>query len=119
MTFSSVKSQDGAALKYETDVTNEKLHIDLDRQYQPTQELTILIEYRTKGLADQVRNLGFAGGGIRFIKPSADDPSRPKQIWSQGESEYNYHWFPLYDHPNDFFISELTATVGEAAFGSL
>ena len=111
MTFSSVKLKSGTSLKYETDVTNEKLHIDLDRPYQPTQELTLLIEYRTKGLADQGRNLGFAGGVIRFIKPSADDPIRPKQISSQGESEYNHHWFPLYDHPNDFFTSELIATV--------
>ena len=40
-----------------------------------------------------------------------NDPTRPKQIWSQGESEYNHYWFPCYDHPNDFFTSEITATV--------
>ena len=34
-----------------------------------------------------------------------------RQIWSQGESEYNHYWFACYDHPNDFFTSELTATV--------
>ncbi|MFZ0064432.1 MAG: M1 family aminopeptidase [Pyrinomonadaceae bacterium] len=111
MTFSSVKLKSGTALKYENDAKNEKLHIDLDRSYQPSQELILLIDYRTNGLTNGSRNLGFAGGGIRFIKPTADDPSRPKQIWSQGESEYNHHWFPLYDHPNDFFTSELTATV--------
>jgi aminopeptidase N len=51
------------------------------------------------------------GIALRFIKPSPDDPTRPKQIWSQGESEYNHFWFPVYDHPNDFFTSEITATV--------
>lgn len=111
MTFSSVKLKSGSALKYENDAAHEKLYIVLDRPYQPSQELTLLIDYRTNGLANPTRNVGLTGVGLRFIKPSPDDPSRPKQIWSQGESEYNHHWFPCYDHPNDFFTSELTATV--------
>ena len=48
---------------------------------------------------------------MKFIKPTADDPNRPRQIWTQGESEYNHYWFPCYDHPNDFFTTEITATV--------
>ena len=113
MTFSSVKLSSGSPLKYENDVPHEKLLITLDRPYQPSQELTLLIDYQTNGLANKDRITGLTGGGIRFIKPTADDPNRPKQIWSQGESEYNHHWFPCYDHPNDFFTSELTATVAK------
>ncbi|HMD80099.1 MAG TPA: hypothetical protein VKE92_02255, partial [Anaerolineales bacterium] len=113
MTFSSVKLSSGSSLKYENDVPHEKLLITLDHPYQPSQELTLLIDYRTNGLANKDRITGLTGGGIRFIKPTADDPNRPKQIWSQGESEYNHHWFPCYDHPNDFFTSELTATVSK------
>ena len=109
MTFSSVKLSSGTALKYDTDVPNQKVRITLDQPYQPAQELTLSIEYRTNGSQDRI--VGLTGGGIRFIKPTADDPGRPKQIWSQGESEYNHYWFPCYDHPNDFFTSELTATV--------
>ena len=109
MTFSSVKLSSGTSLKYETDVPNQKVRITLDRPYQPAQELTLSIEYSTNG--SQSRIVGLTGGGIRFIKPTVDDPGRPKQIWSQGESEYNHYWFPCYDHPNDFFTSELTATV--------
>lgn len=109
MTFTSVKLSSGVPLKHEADVASQKLRITLDRPYQPSHELTLLIEYHTNG--PQNRIIGLTGGGLRFIKPTADDPSRPKQIWSQGESEYNHYWFPCYDHPNDFFTSELTATV--------
>ncbi|HEX8637758.1 MAG TPA: M1 family aminopeptidase, partial [Pyrinomonadaceae bacterium] len=45
------------------------------------------------------------------FKPTADKPDYPRQIWSQGESEYNRYWFPSFDHPSDFRTSELRATV--------
>ncbi len=109
ITFTSVKLASGTSLKYETDPANEKLRITLDHQYQPAQELTLAIAYHTNG--PQSKRIGLTGGGLRFIKPTAEDPARPKQIWSQGESEYNHYWFACYDHPNDFFTSELTATV--------
>lgn len=109
ITFTSVKLATGTALKYENDVANKKLRVTLDRPYQPAQELTLEMEYHTNG--PQNKLVGLTGGGLRFIKPNADDPTRPKQIWSQGESEYNHYWFACYDHPNDFFTSELTATV--------
>ncbi len=109
MTFLSVKLSSGTPLKYEADVANQKLKIALDREYQPSDELMLVIDYHTNGSKNKLP--GLVGTALRFIKPSADDPTRPKQIWSQGESEYNHYWFPCYDHPNDFFTSELTATV--------
>ncbi|HKZ80828.1 MAG TPA: M1 family aminopeptidase [Pyrinomonadaceae bacterium] len=109
MIFSSVALADGKKLNFTSDDEKEKLNIILDRIYQPAEELTIIISYNTN--RPQKRRLGSTGTGIRFIKPSADDPNRPKQIWTQGESEYNHYWFPCYDHPNDFFTSEITATV--------
>ena len=110
ITVTSVKLAGVGTLKYETDTQRDKLRIALDRTYQPSEELTVVIEYHTDGPQSRLR--GF-GGGIRFIKPTPEEPKRPKQIWSQGESEYNHYWFPVYDHPNDFFTSELTATVEE------
>ena len=81
MTFTSVKLASGTPLKYETDSEDDKLRITLDRPYQPAQELTLTIEYHTNG--PQSKRIGLTGGGLRFIKPSADDPARPKQIWSK------------------------------------
>ena len=108
MSFMSVKLASGTALKHEAEASKQKLWITLDRAYQPADEMTLVIDYHTNGNS---RLTGLVGGGLRFIKPTADDASRPRQIWSQGESEYNHYWFPCYDHPNDFFTSEIYATV--------
>jgi aminopeptidase N len=108
MTITSAKMA-GNALKFDTDVPRQKLSINLDRAYQPAEEVTLVIEYHTNG--SQARIAGLVGAGLRFIKPTTEDPTKPKQIWSQGESEYNHFWFPCYDHPNDFFTTEITATV--------
>jgi aminopeptidase N len=110
ITATAVKFSSGPALQFVNDVENNKLVITLDRGYQPADELTLAIDYHTNG--PQKKGLtGLVGVGLNFIKPNPDDPTRPKQIWSQGESEYNHYWFPCYDHPNDFFTSEITATV--------
>jgi aminopeptidase N len=110
MTFSSVKLASGTPLKFEADAAREKLRITMDRAYQPTDLLTVVIAYNTNGVSKDTGIGGF-GRGLTFIKPRADDPDRPKQIWSQGETEYNHYWFPCYDHPNDFATSEMVATV--------
>lgn len=108
MTITSAR-MGGAPLQYELDSTAHKLRIDLGRQFQPADELTIVLEYHTNG--PQSKLAGLVGAALRFIKPTTEEPTKPRQIWSQGESEYNHYWFPCYDHPNDFFTSEISATV--------
>ncbi len=108
MTFNGVKLSSGTALKYEFDSNKQKLNISLDRSYQPSEAVSLIIDYRTNGPLPMA---GLVGGGLKFIKPTTDDPTRPRQIWTQGETEYNRYWFPSYDHPNDFYTTEITATV--------
>ena len=110
MDFASVKLSSGKPLQFKFDQQQEKLSIDLDRAYQPSDEVTLLINYHTIQPSAERRSVN-GGGGLTFIKPTTEDPKRPKQIWSQGESEYNHYWFALFDHPNDFFTSEVYATV--------
>jgi len=110
MRFSSIKLKGKTPLKYEFDEKNQQLRIVLDRAYQPADEIKIVISYHT--VRPLIKGLSLnGGGGLNFIKPTPEDPTRPRQIWSQGESEYNHYWFPCFDHPNDFFTSEITATV--------
>ncbi|MCA1558322.1 MAG: M1 family metallopeptidase, partial [Acidobacteria bacterium] len=110
MTFNSVRLASGAPLKFEADAKAEKLRITLDRAYQPANVITVVIDYRTNGVTAGGGLAGF-GRGLTFIKPRPDDPTRPRQIWSQGETQYNHYWFPCFDHPNDFTTSEMIATV--------
>ena len=111
MVFNSVKLKNGGVLKYSHDEKKENLRIELDREYGVSDEITIVIDYQTKG-GPAARSLGFGGGGgLTFVQPTKDDPSRPWQIWAQGESEYNKYWFPSFDYPNDFRTTEMRATV--------
>src|ERR1044072_1381358 len=110
MTFSSVRLASGTPLKDESDAAHEKLSVTLDRAYQPSDVLTVVISYHTNGTETTPGLPGF-GSGLRFIKPTSDNPKRPRQIWSQGEAEQNHFWFPCYDHPNDFATTEINATV--------
>jgi len=110
MTFNSVKLTTGSALHFESDATRQKLRVDLDRGYQPADVISIVIDYHTNGHAKGSGLQGF-GKGLTYIKPGPDDLFKRRQIWSQGETEFNHYWFPCYDHPNDFATTELTATV--------
>lgn len=110
MTFNSVKLASGTTLHFQADPAREKLRVDLDRAYQPRDELTLVIDYHTNGHAKGGGLQGF-GRGLTYVKPNEDDPFQRRQIWSQGETEFNHYWFPCYDHPNDFTTTELFAIV--------
>jgi aminopeptidase N len=120
MTINSVKLAGGAALKYTYDGKRDgdNLEITLDRVYRAGEDVKVTVDYRTNyvNTADAEGILGGFGRGLRFIKPTADTPTKPKQIWSQGETEFNRYWFPSYDTPNDFRTSELRATVEKPFF---
>jgi len=115
MTIKSVTLANGKTLQFTYDgkKDNDNLMVMLDRIYTAGEEVKVKVEYATHYVnsADADTAIGSFGRGLRFIKPTADEPNKPRQIWSQGESEFNRYWFPSYDTPNDFRTSELTATV--------
>ncbi len=117
MTINSVTLEGGGALKYTYDgkKDNDNLVIDLGRIYKAGEDLKVKVDYRTNYVnqADADTAIGSFGRGLRFIKPTEDNPNKPRQIWSQGESEFNRYWFPSYDSPNDFRTTDLKATVAK------
>jgi aminopeptidase N len=58
-----------------------------------------------------IRYEGKPTKGLYFILPDKDYPDRPKQIWSQGESEDTRYYLPTYDYPNDRLTTETILTV--------
>src|SRR4030095_214756 len=73
MTIKAVKLADGAQLKYRY-VGDEKLYVALDRAYPAGQNVSIAINYEAT-----------PKDGLTFLTPNESDPTRPHQIWSQGE----------------------------------
>ena len=101
MTIKSVKLAGGAPLKHRY-VDNEKLYISFDRPLPAGRDVSIVIGYSATPKQ-----------GLTFITPTESDPTRPHQIWTQGEARTNHYWFPCYDYPNDKATSELLATADE------
>ncbi|HMM80058.1 MAG TPA: M1 family aminopeptidase [Pyrinomonadaceae bacterium] len=120
MTINWVKAADGSPLKfdYAGKDGNDNLVITLNRTVKAGEESAVKISYATHYVneADANSPIGGFGKGLRFIKPGPDDPNKPRQIWSQGETEFNRYWFPSYDTPNDFRTTELRATVAKPFF---
>ncbi len=116
MIINSVKLASGASLQFQYEKPESRLSVTLDRVYPVGEAVTFVVDYRTEGQVVP-NTLGFGGGGgLKFIKPTADNPTRRRQIWSQGETDYNRFWFPSYDSPNDFATTEMTATVEPSMF---
>jgi aminopeptidase N len=92
---------------------NDGLEILLNDNYTSQQTLTIKIDYHTNWVnqIDPINLSGTNGRGLRFSKPTSNDPIKPKEIWSIGEPDLNRYWFPSYDAPNDLRTTEFKATV--------
>ncbi len=120
MTIESVTLVGGGALKFTYDgkADNDNLTVTLDRVYRGGEDVKVAVVYKTNYVnnASDSGILGGFGQGLRFIKPTADNPNKPRQIWSQGESEFNRYWFPSYDSPNDFRTTDIRVTVAKPFF---
>ncbi len=74
-------------------------------------DATLAIQYAFKGDANGGGANG--AGGIHWIAPDPAVPDRRLAFWTQGETEGNRLWVPLYDAPNDKTASETIITVPE------
>ncbi len=101
-------------LKYEYD--NERLTILLGKTIKRGEQYKLEIDYIAKPA-----ELGGQGGssaitsdqGLFFINPRNEDPEKPQQIWTQGETEWNSRWFPTTDKPNERCTQEMYLTVDD------
>jgi len=84
--------------KFET--TADKLIVPLPGAAKAGDKFEVTIRYEGKPTK-----------GMYFILPDKDYPDRPKQIWTQGESEDTRYYLPTYDYPNDRLTTETILTV--------
>lgn len=104
--------KENAPLKYQYDTS--KIVIDLGRKYARTEDIKLVIHYTAK--PDERESFGGSAAitsdkGLFFINPDGSEPGKPRQIWTQGETENNSFWFPTVDKPNERCTGEIVLTV--------
>lgn len=105
--------ENGKSLTHSYD--GQQLKITLGEYYRKGDEINIYINYTAQP------NEGPIGGsaaitsdkGLFFINPTNEIPGKPRQIWTQGETENNSKWFPTFDKPNERCTQEIYITVEE------
>jgi aminopeptidase N len=90
----------GAEVKLRYAAKDPRLWITLDREYDAANTLRVRIVYH-----------GFPRTGLFFVNPTKEYPKWPREVFSQGEPEFNHFWFPCWDYPNDMATSETITTV--------
>lgn len=99
MLIQSVSDSKNIPLSFSYDSLKLKIH--LPRTYNQSDTLSFQIVYKA------MPYLNKAGGsaainedrGLYFINSNQEEPYMPVQIWTQGETESNSHWFPTFDNP--------------------
>ncbi len=90
-----------------------KLTIELPREYIKGETFTLYIKYtaRPEKVKSKGSNAITSAKGLYFINPTGENPNKPTQIWTQGETESNSCWFPTIDSPNQKTSQEIFITV--------
>jgi aminopeptidase N len=90
-----------------------QLAINLDHAYSREQPYQVRVTYVAKpnelpaGGSEAIT----AAKGLYFINPLGKEANKPRQIWTQGETESSSCWFPTIDHPNQRMTQEIALTV--------
>ncbi|MGV8946046.1 MAG: M1 family aminopeptidase [Lutibacter sp.] len=93
--------------------SDDELTIELGKTYKKGEEYIVYIKYTAK--PEEVKQKGSANitdaKGLYFIDPKGEDPNKPTQVWTQGETQSNSCWFPTIDSPNQKTSQEIYMTV--------
>jgi aminopeptidase N len=94
MQINSVKNSSNSPLNYTYD--SLKLYVELDKIYNGGENYTIIIDYISKPNERQTGGSRAISSdkGLYFINPESKENNKPRQIWTQGETESNSAWYP-------------------------
>lgn len=96
------------------DYDGQQLTIALGRKYTNNENYFVQISYTAKPDEGEIGGSAAitSDKGLYFIGTDTSAfGEKPMQIWTQGETEANSHWFPTIDSPNERTTQEIYITV--------
>lgn len=106
-----LEGKDTTNLNY--NYTHDSLFITT-RKYVKGESIRLFIDYVAR--PDELKDVGGSQAinsdkGLYFINPDGKEPQKPRQIWTQGETQANSVWFPTIDAPNQKFTHQISITI--------
>jgi aminopeptidase N len=99
--------------KLEYTYDKRKIIVKLGQNYSRNDTLFIKIDYvaRPNNVPRDKPDDSPSDKGLYFINADGMDEGKPRQIWTQGETEGSSCWFPTIDAPNQKFTQDFYITV--------
>jgi len=109
----SILNKDGKHLPVTFSYDDSYIHLKFSRRYTREESVTVYIEYVAR--PELIKQGGSSAiksdKGLFFINADGKDPDKPKQLWTQGETESNSAWFPTIESPEQKMTQEIYLTV--------
>jgi aminopeptidase N len=110
----SLVNKDGSKMNLDYSYDDKAaIRIRLDREYSRDERFTVFIDYTSK--PEELAEGGSAAitrdKGLYFINAGLSNPEKPRQLWTQGETESNSAWFPTIEDPQQKMTQEIYITV--------
>ncbi len=109
---SLMKGKEKTPLKYTYD--SLQVRIGLDKTYTRNDSFTVFIDYVS--MPDKIKGASTGSmaitshKGLFFINPDGTDSSKPRELWTQGETQDNSCWFPTIDRPDQRMTEDIFIT---------
>ncbi|MCB0614289.1 MAG: alanyl aminopeptidase [Phaeodactylibacter sp.] len=104
-------SMEGKSEPLEYKYDGQKITIELGRAFTRDETYTLFIDYTATPSESGGSAAITSDRGLFFINPRGEEAGKPRQIWTQGETEFNSRWFPTIDKPNERCTQEMIVTV--------
>ncbi|MBL0047010.1 MAG: HEAT repeat domain-containing protein [Bacteroidetes bacterium] len=105
--------RNGLKSKAEYNYDTKIISINLNKSITRKDTLQLYIEYVAKAnnLELKGRREATSDKGLFFINADGSDPNKPKQIFTQSETQSASCWFPTIDAPNQRMTQQIAITV--------
>jgi aminopeptidase N len=103
----------GVKSKVDYNYDTKIISINLNKTYTKNDTIQVYIEYTAKpnSIEQLGGNLTSQEKGLYFINARGEDPYKPRQIYTQSETQSASCWFPTVDSPNQRMTQEIALTV--------